>query len=59
MVNDVVNVGNDHLTTVKELAEIIIDMTNSKSVIKYLPPLKEGDMTRRHPAIARPCPCMH
>ena len=44
-----VNVGNDHLTTVKELAERVIEITGSKSKIVYLPPLKEGDMTRRQP----------
>ena len=48
-INDVVNVGNDHLTTVKELAERVIEITGSKSKIVYLPPLKEGDMTRRQP----------
>lgn len=47
--NDVINLGNDELTSVKELAEMIIRITNSKSKIVYLPPLKEGDMTRRQP----------
>lgn len=47
--NDVINLGNDELTSVKELAEMIIRLTNSKSKIVYLPPLKEGDMTRRQP----------
>jgi len=48
-VNDVVNVGNDKLTTIKELAELLINLTNSQSKIIHLPPLKEGDMTRRQP----------
>jgi UDP-glucose 4-epimerase len=48
-VNDVVNVGNDKLTTVAELAETIISVTKSSSKIIYLPPLAEGDMTRRQP----------
>jgi nucleoside-diphosphate-sugar epimerase len=52
-VNDVVNVGNDHLTSVQELAETIIRITKSKSEIINLPPLAEGDMTRRQPDIAR------
>jgi nucleoside-diphosphate-sugar epimerase len=52
-VNDVVNVGNDHLTSVQELAETIIRITKSKSGIINLPPLAEGDMTRRQPDIAR------
>ena len=48
-INDVVNVGNSELTTINELAETIIKITCSKSKIVYLPPLKEGDMTRRQP----------
>jgi UDP-glucose 4-epimerase len=48
-VNDVVNVGSHVLTTVLELAEIIIQLTGSASKIIHLPPLKEGDMTRRQP----------
>lgn len=48
-VNDVVNVGNDQLTTIKELGDVIIRLTGSKSKIVHLPPLKEGDMTRRQP----------
>jgi nucleoside-diphosphate-sugar epimerase len=52
-VNDVVNVGNDHLTSVQELAETIIKITSSKSKVINLPPLAEGDMTRRQPDIAR------
>jgi len=47
--NDVINIGNDELMTVKELAELTIKVTNSSSSIVYLPPLKEGDMTRRQP----------
>ncbi len=49
LVNDVINVGNDELMTIKELATQIIKTTNSSSKIIYLPPLKEGDMTRRQP----------
>ncbi len=48
-INDVVNVGNDLQYTIRELAEMIIRLTGSKSKIIYLPPLKEGDMTRRQP----------
>lgn len=48
-VNDVVNVGNDQLTTVADLAQTIIRCTGSSSKITNLPPLKEGDMTRRQP----------
>jgi nucleoside-diphosphate-sugar epimerase len=49
VVNDVINLGNDELTSIKELAELIIKLTVSKSKIIHLPPLKEGDMTRRQP----------
>jgi nucleoside-diphosphate-sugar epimerase len=49
LMNDVINIGNDELMTIKELAELTIKLTHSKSNIVYLPPLKEGDMTRRQP----------
>jgi UDP-glucose 4-epimerase len=49
LINDVINIGNDELMTIKELAELTIKITRSKSNIVYLPPLKEGDMTRRQP----------
>jgi len=52
-VNDVVNVGNDHLTTIEELAELIIRITGSSSKIVKVSPLKEGDMTRRQPDITK------
>ena len=47
--NDVVNIGSDKLFTVLELAKTIINLSKSKSEIQFLPPLKEGDMTRRQP----------
>jgi nucleoside-diphosphate-sugar epimerase len=53
VVNDVINIGNDINYTVLELAELIIRLTNSKSSIQFLPPLKEGDMTRRQPDITK------
>ena len=49
IVNDTVNIGSDFETTIIDLAKSIISVTNSKSKIVYLPPLKEGDMTRRKP----------
>ena len=52
-INDIVNVGNDKEVTVKELANIIKDMLNSKSKINYIDPLKEGDMQRRRPDIMK------
>ena len=51
--NDVYNIGNDDIITIKQLAETIIELTNSKSKIVYLPPLKEGDMTKRQPDISK------
>ncbi|MCC6369778.1 MAG: NAD-dependent epimerase/dehydratase family protein [Bacteroidia bacterium] len=49
LANDVINIGNDELMTIKSLAELAIKLTNSSSKIIHLPPLKEGDMTRRQP----------
>ena len=49
LVNDVINIGCDKLSTILELAQLVIKLTNSKSKIIHLPPLKEGDMTRRQP----------
>ena len=51
--NDVVNIGSDAEIPIKLLAEAIIQVTGSDSVIKHLPPLKEGDMTRRKPDISK------
>lgn len=48
-VNDVVNIGGADIITILELAKQIINITNSKSEIVFLPPLKDGDMTRRQP----------
>ncbi|WP_395045072.1 NAD-dependent epimerase/dehydratase family protein [Flavobacterium sp.] len=48
-VNDVLNVGSDIEQTVLSLAQNIIEITKSKSKIIHLPPLEEGDMTRRCP----------
>ena len=48
-VNDVVNIGGDIEVPIKELADIIIEVTGSKSKLIHLPALEEGDMTRRLP----------
>jgi UDP-glucose 4-epimerase len=48
-VNDVLNVGSDKEMTILHLANKIISITNSKSLIVHLPALEEGDMTRRCP----------
>jgi UDP-glucose 4-epimerase len=52
-VNDTVNIGSDFETTIIDLAKLIIKVTQSKSKLIYLPPLKEGDMTRRKPDNAK------
>jgi nucleoside-diphosphate-sugar epimerase len=49
VVNDVINIGNDQLCTIIDLAKLIIELSESKSHIVHLSPLKEGDMTRRQP----------
>jgi nucleoside-diphosphate-sugar epimerase len=50
-VNDVVNIGNDKAITILELAGTVVRLTGSRSKIIHLPPLPEGDMTRRQPHI--------
>jgi len=52
-VNDVVNVGGDTEIPILEVAKTIIRLCNSKSEIRFLPPLEEGDMTRRKPDTAK------
>lgn len=49
-INTPVNIGNPQETTIKEVAELIIEMTNSKSKIVYLP-LPQDDPIRRKPDI--------
>jgi len=53
VLNDVVNIGSDVEITIKDLGKLIIDITGSASRIVHLPPLEEGDMTRRMPDITR------
>jgi UDP-glucose 4-epimerase len=48
-VNDVVNVGGTVEVPIIDLAKLVIKLTNSSSKIVHLPPLDEGDMTRRKP----------
>lgn len=47
--NDTINIGSDVECSIKSLAEKVIDICNSTSKIVHLPPLPEGDMTRRQP----------
>lgn len=51
--NDTLNIGNDIETPILELAKLIIKSTGSNSEIIHLPPLPEGDMTRRKPDITK------
>lgn len=51
--NEVINIGSDVEMTILELANTIIKKTNSSSKIVHLPPLQEGDMTRRCPDITK------
>jgi UDP-glucose 4-epimerase len=52
-VNDVVNIGSAKEMTILELAEMVIRETGSSSRLEYLPPLPEGDMTRRKPDVSK------
>jgi len=52
-INQVLNIGNDKIVTIKELAEIIIESCGSTSKIIHLPALEDGDMTRRQPDISK------
>jgi UDP-glucuronate decarboxylase len=45
-----VNLGNPHEFTIKQLAELAIEMTGSKSRLTYLP-LPQDDPTQRQPDI--------
>ena len=52
-INDTVNIGSSEQITIINLAKLIIKITGSKSKIIHLPPLIEGDMTRRQPDIKK------
>ena len=52
-IDAVLNIGNDAEIQIVDLAKKIIEITDSKSKIVHLPPLKEGDMTRRQPDITK------
>jgi nucleoside-diphosphate-sugar epimerase len=47
--NDVVNVGSDQEMSILELAQLVVRVTGGKSKIEFMPPLPEGDMSRRCP----------
>jgi UDP-glucose 4-epimerase len=48
-INEIINIGNDIEFSIAELAKVVIEVAQSKSSIKFLPALQEGDMTRRRP----------
>jgi len=52
-VNDVVNIGSDIEISIKDLAQLIIDITGSHSRIVHVPALEDGDMHRRLPDISK------
>jgi len=51
--NDVINIGSDVETPILVLAQTVIRITGSSSPIEFLPPLSEGDMSRRCPDISK------
>lgn len=53
LIDDTVNLGSDREITILELARMVKERTNSSSDIIHLPPLPEGDMTRRCPDIGK------
>lgn len=53
IVNDVANIGSSHEITILDLAKLIIHLTGSASKLVHLPPLEEGDMTRRKPDVTK------
>jgi len=50
---EVINIGSDYEISILDLAKSIIQLLGSRSKIVFLPPLKEGDMTRRKPDITK------
>lgn len=52
-IDQVINIGSDKEITIADLAKKVIKVTGSKSKVAHLPPLKEGDMTRRLPDVTK------
>jgi nucleoside-diphosphate-sugar epimerase len=52
-INETINIGNDVEFSILELANVCISITKSSSKIIHLPPLDEGDMSRRRPDIGK------
>ena len=53
VLNDVANIGSDVEISILELAKLVIELSGSRSKVMHLPPLEEGDMTRRMPDVTR------
>jgi UDP-glucose 4-epimerase len=51
--NATVNVGSDQEVKIADLAEKVVAIIGSKSRIVHLPPLIEGDMSRRCPDVSK------
>ena len=51
--NDVINIGSDAEMTILDLARTVIRIVGSGSAIEHLPPLTEGDMSRRCPDVSK------
>ena len=58
-INDILNIGSEKVYTILELAEMIIEVSGSDSKIIHLPPLEEGDMTRRQPDTSKMLKLLH
>lgn len=52
-INEIVNVGGEHEITILDLARTVVRITGSRSKIVHLPPLPEGDMSRRRPDVRK------
>tara|TARA_Y100000588_G_C14275128_1_gene934043 strand:+ start:1297 stop:2220 length:924 start_codon:yes stop_codon:yes gene_type:complete len=52
-INNTVNIGNNKVVNMYKLANIIKDISNSKSKIVFVKALKEGDMLTRKPDIKK------
>jgi UDP-glucose 4-epimerase len=52
-VNEIVNVGGEDEISILNLAQTVIRITKSRARIVHLPPLPEGDMTRRCPDVSK------
>jgi UDP-glucuronate decarboxylase len=50
--NQVINIGSDIEISILNLAKKVLQLVSSSSKINFLPPLKEGDMSRRCPDVS-------